>query len=268
MNKLKKICNNLVLCFLFFVSLYVITRVVIKYYNYGLFGKILEGNNNYANEMSEASKPKKFKERQKDLGVEESIINIIDTGGKYLDVKTIITKHLDYMQAYSNKLDAAQGKMIDNLNRNFMIAMIELVQKSNEMLGKELKEIEEEGSFIKDRFEKAEKIFKEHKNSETFIRLKDTLFAKHKRKWDEVAPKLTKEEERELITLFNVIITSGIIQKSIKDVLSFIHEKKSPDTLAADIKSGMNYTLKENGPIDIMLNSLFIHQFIKDVKAR
>ena len=61
MNKLKKICNNLVLCFLFFVSLYVITRVVIKYYNYGLFGKILEGNNNYANDMSEASKPKKFK---------------------------------------------------------------------------------------------------------------------------------------------------------------------------------------------------------------
>jgi len=42
MNKYtKKICNNLLLCFLLFILVYVVVRVFIKYYNYGLFGKLI-----------------------------------------------------------------------------------------------------------------------------------------------------------------------------------------------------------------------------------
>ena len=122
MNKnTKKICNNLLFCFLLFVLVYVCMRVVIKYYNYGLFGALIEGNDDFAHENSKASKPKKYKLRKPGDSAKESINNIFDANSReYLDLRTLLSTHLDHMLHFSLQPINGDEKKINVLNKSFV----------------------------------------------------------------------------------------------------------------------------------------------------
>ena len=265
MNKhTKKLCNNLLFCFLLFVLIYIFVRVFIKYYSYGLFGKLIEGNDYYPLELSNAANPKRFKERKPNESAKQSINDVLDTGGKYLDLKTIITTFLDYLMQFSGQKDERDVSKLAILVDNNILSTKEAKENIQKKFQEKSNNLTE---YQQDVLMKKTDVIYEHGNSDDFLGRSTAFQTKMMKRQDVILPKLKEKEKEELMELFRFLENSGIVDKMISDFIDFLLEKddKTVDDSDKKLKDGMNYFVEK---LDLVMNDLYNHEFINMVKKR